>query len=209
MNLTGASQAAVLTAILAFGGVLITLIVGTIANFQLAKRRNEFERELAQQRFNLDSQLAVQKLEDERAARNELRAENARLRHIEFQRQTLLHLQEAMLALVRTTLQIHFRDTKHAGEVGQWSKPLVPDAISDENRTLFAKTTLLVSRVRDTKLRRTGSNIKSLCTGLITATSQEQAEKARDELTFAFHDFNDQLAAIIRHLDDEDTSLSV
>lgn len=197
------TQPSVMAAVVAFAGVLITVIVGTVANFRLAKRRNVFERELAQKRFELDGQLAMQKLEDERAARVAARADSARVRHIDFQRATLLELQEAMLALLRAASQIQLRDMLHSREAGAWTKPLVADDISEENRRLNARTALLISRVHSEHVREVVGDLKNLCHRLVGADSEEGSRSALDDASILFDSFNRDVGKIIRHLDDE------
>lgn len=193
-------QPAVLAALAAFTGVLITVIVGTVANFKLAKRRNEFERGLAQKRYDLDKELAEQKLNDERAARAATREENARFKHAEFQRTTLLELQEATHALLRVSSQIQLHDIQRSRDAGEWTKEAAPEEVSNEGRRLQAKTHLLASRAYDGAIRSKIIQIKRFCTGLTTARTEKESREALDNATIIFQSFNDEVGETLRNM---------
>lgn len=198
------SQPAVLAAIATLAGVLLTVIANTFGNFRLAKQRNEFEKALAERRFQTDKELAIQKLDDERRARADITRETAKQKRIEFQRSTLLDLQESMNNLVRNGSQIQLNDMKNSRDAGKWVKIGAPSEISDEGRRLQAKTHMLISRVHDGDIRDKALRIKSYITGITMANDEEQSREALREASVLSNLLNQDVGETLRHLDAEE-----
>lgn len=171
------NQPILLAAIITFCGVLLTVIIGTFANFRLAQKRNEFEQSLA-----------AKKLADEISARTEARIINAKIRRIDFQRATLIELQECMLELLRTA-----NSRLQSGNDEN-------DMMKNKSRDLNARTALLLSRIDDDEISLEAQAIKSKANG-VGATSDEDRQKALDEGTFAMVPFLNRIGARIKELD--------
>jgi hypothetical protein len=87
------------------------------------------------------------KLEDNK--NRALRMETAR----EFQRKTLIELQEATLSLMRLVTKAHLHDRKAFSGGAPWRSILLPEALSNEISDAFRLVTLLTQRVSDEPLR--------------------------------------------------------
>lgn len=87
------------------------------------------------------------KLEDDR--NKALRMETAR----EFQRKTLIELQEATLSLTRLVTKAHLHDRKAFSGGAHWRDVLLPEALSNDISDAFRLVTLLTQRVSDEPLR--------------------------------------------------------
>jgi hypothetical protein len=87
------------------------------------------------------------KLEDSKS--KAMRAEVAR----EFQRKTLLELQEATLMLTRLVTKAHLHDRKALSAGEQWRSVRLPDELSNEVSDAFRQVTLLTQRVSNETLR--------------------------------------------------------
>lgn len=198
------SQPAVFAAIATLAGVLLTVIVNTLGNFRLAKQRNNFEKDLALQKFQSDKDLATQKLNDERQARIDIRRETAKHKRVEFQRATLLDLQESLHSLLRTGNQIRLRDAKKAKEAGKWVKSGAPSEIDDEARRLQAKTHMLMSRVHDGDIRDKCSRLKNHISVTTLATSEEISADEFMAASILFNSLSQEIGEILRHLDAEE-----
>lgn len=179
--LTVLNSPIVAAAIVTFSGVLITVIIGTTANFLLAKKRAKFE-----------EGLAFQKLADEKLARAEARAISARLRRIDFQRATLVELQECMLVLVR-----------HAGMQIRGG-----DAVADHDeivRSHNGRSALLISRMENRALAEAADTIKREINGGLTAT-QEERTRNHDKAALQMVRFLKDVGEEIRRLDDDEAN---
>src|ERR1700680_2831546 len=89
----------------------------------------------------------------EREAREEARRDKLFERRVEFQRATLLDLQEAVMNLVRTASQMHVQDIKAHNETGIWQRQLFGEELSEAARLAHARVALLSVRVRDEAVR--------------------------------------------------------
>ncbi len=130
-----------LAALVTFTGVLITAVVGTVANFRLANRRNTFEQDLAREKMEQEKSLAIDKLKDEAQSREAAMKSNLRLRQIEFQRAAIVELQECLIELIRL----------NHGRIPDDDEALESHLrlVADKN----ARITLLRSRIMDDELR--------------------------------------------------------
>lgn len=165
-----------IAAVLTFTGVLLTVVIGTIANFRLAKARSEFDRELA-----------TQKLEDERQARAEARSTNLRLRRIDFQRAALVELQECMLTLMR---HANFAFTAEATDANN------TEALRANN----AKSALLISRIENRKLAEEAGELKRVINGKASTTENERRNEL-NEASLGMVEFLKDVGEEIRRLD--------
>ncbi|MGC5796580.1 hypothetical protein [Sphingomonas sp. NFX23] len=196
------SQPATIAAIIALVGVLLTVIVSAITNAKLAKRRSIFEQGLAAERHKLDRDLASEKFMDEREARAEMRREAAAARRVEFQRVTLLELQEAMHALVRDTCDAQLDDVRISRDAGEWTQGKHHNDFSEMVRKGQGRTQLLKTRVLDDEIRELVRTIKRSCSASLASESEKASLTSLDEATRAMVDLNERIGQTLRKLDD-------
>ncbi len=91
-----------------------------------------------------------------------------------FQRQTILELQVELLEYIRTCSQIHRHDRVHFEKTEHWGS-LIPDELSELNRSLSAKVSILIQRISDDDLRDNLMSLKGNCTKFLLAKDQYEA----------------------------------
>ena len=89
----------------------------------------------------------------ETQARREERLAAKEDRRDQYQRETLLALQEALAALIRTTATAYLQDKLAYRESGAWHKNYLPDDLAEELREAQSRTALLTERILDDQVR--------------------------------------------------------
>jgi hypothetical protein len=186
--------------------VLVTVVVGTFANFRLARIRNRFDQELAASKFEFDKEIATQKLDDERSARKEAKNLQIRLNHLKFQRETLLDLQQSTHSLLLNAGLIHRAKSKMAPDNGILKGLSADPDISERCRAEFARTALLISRVANEKIRTEIQSIKDFASAMLAAPTVKEGDDQYDLATIAMQKSLDEVGRIIRQLDQDEAS---
>lgn len=199
------NQPILIAAIITFTGVLLTVVVGTAANFRLARRRNAFEQELAKQRFEYEKQLSAVKVEDDARARNEARLSASRLRHIDFERTTLLNVQEAMHSLMRHAVAIRDAKKQHFEIHGNLDAYKPDEVLWEESRQDFARATILISRISNDRIRAVVEEVKDAA-GRIKARNVPwgEVEESYAETVKKGRDMIYAIGECVRQLDREE-----
>lgn len=140
----------------------------------------------------------------EREARQEQRQDAFRLRRIEFQRASLLELQEAIQQLARFTGQSNHEYVMAYRTSGTWRKqPLTEEA---DQGFLRAQTSvgLLRVRIRDQEVRQLAEQFSKVCVDVVVSTSETAADHALRQITNAITELHERIGAILRNLDDDE-----
>jgi hypothetical protein len=101
-----------------------------------------------------------------------------------FQRDTLLELQDALLALMRNTAQLHNHHVQVYRTTDRYSRDPDPDGLSEDNRLAIAGVNRLAQRVLDDELRAHVKAVRDLCAEVTrpaqmqTGTEADIAERA-------------------------------
>jgi hypothetical protein len=104
-------------------GSAITVVIGAIENRRTLKR--------------------------DREAREDSRRDQLLEHRNEFQRDTLVQLQEALFELGRTTGSMHHIGMMNYTKSGEWQNRVWPAELDEKDRQLHSRTAMLVVRVRD------------------------------------------------------------
>ena len=195
------NQPILLAAIITFSGVLITVIVGTIVNFQLAKRRNEFEKNLNTQRFENEKHIAEQKLADEKEARVDTRSRELDLRRIDFQRQNLLSLQEAVHGLINITNTIFNIASRNIDDDESWADAIRGTKKSSEMSMHYNRVALYEFRSASDEVREQSKKIRTECSLVRKADTEEAARKENSSVKAKYVPFLRLTGQLIRELD--------
>jgi hypothetical protein len=126
------------------------------------------------------------------------RAEARRDARDEFQRQTLLDLQEAAARMGRAIGRAHHHDTMAFRQSGEWGKTLYGDDLSEEMVACTIQLRLLAERIRDDDLRPLVygfSNRANLVTG---AKSEKIAQERMDDCMASMVKLQDHLGTVLR-----------
>lgn len=143
----------------------------------------------------------------ELASRAEQRNDQLRLRRAEFQRTTLLELQDAALKLARAAGAANYHDIMSLRRTGKWQSELLPEQLSEELRLAQAATGTLAVRVRDEKVRQLIPDLKDQTVASALAGDETAARVALTNMTFIHTALNERIGELLRKLDDaEDES---
>jgi hypothetical protein len=144
----------------------------------------------------------------ERAAREHEQRRAAQLRRIEFQRETLLNLQDLISAQARTCGKMHVHDIHNRGAPGGWaSVPLDPE-ISEQFRHHQSELARLCVRVRDNALREKAKEFSAACTQIVLARSALDGQRSFHGAVDVSIELNEQVGQQLRTLDDEEDVLN-
>lgn len=136
-------------------------------------------------------------LQDRRSSARERRA-----RIHDFQRQTLIDLQDAMADLARACGEAHHEEFLAFKRSGRWGEFAGSNAISDRDYAARRKMLILCERVIDEQLRDLIGqfNAAAVRTGIPPTTSQAEADKTMLDLAAAFERANHRLGQVLRDL---------
>lgn len=137
----------------------------------------------------------------EKEARIETRRDAQLLRKAEFQRETILELQEQIARLARATGKLHHADIMDFRKTGVWGKGQFPD---DANKNAFEATTqisVLRVRIDDEGIRETARKFTGACAVVALARSEDEAETQLMFVTGMVEGLNDQIGDVLRNLE--------
>lgn len=96
-------------------------------------------------------------------ARADERRDRQRTRREEFQRETLLALQDAAMRLARCTGAANHQDVMAFRKTGKWQKQQLEEPLNSDFRVAQAELTLLATRVNDASTRDMVDAFQSVC----------------------------------------------
>lgn len=135
----------------------------------------------------------------EAAARSEVVTEERARRRDEFQRATLLDLQDAAMRLARTVGAMYGVELRGYRQTGKWGAT-VGDELSEENRVGNQQTTLLTVRVLDDEVRALMREYKNATSTCALAGSKEEADAALALAIQTFDRMNERIGVLLRQL---------
>jgi len=135
----------------------------------------------------------------EREARAQARKEAAEDRRAEFQRQTLLDLQEALQALGRTSGEAWAARMHNYGETGTWGSPFGNELLLRQQEA-FTRVHVLQTRVLDERLRDLVEQVKVGHQTLELAQSKSAAGEALNAFSISADEANRRAGDLIRAL---------
>lgn len=143
-------------------------------------------------------------LKREREARYEARGEQMKQRRTEFQRQTLLDLQDSLAKLVRATGQGHHLDDMASRASGQWQKQLWGDDLDERYRLAQVQTSLLGVRVANEDVRNDIEELKAASSKTALSPSKASADAELERMARAYERVNRRIGDLLRGLDSDD-----
>lgn len=151
--------------------------------------------------------LTTESFRDARQRRREIEAREAdRVRevdslHQQFQRETLLELQQAMADMARATGAIHHQDVvayRNAGGTNPFTRQQVPGDLNQRSFEAMQKTMLLMARVDHEGLRANIKSLRELVTKVLLAQSESEANGLMVEAMDLQVRINDQIGELLR-----------
>jgi hypothetical protein len=118
--------------------------------------------------------------DDDRARREAERADARQVLREQFQRETLLQLQEAVQQVARSAGHMHHFDVVASRSTGQWGKNLYPEDVSDHDLEVTVRLLILTARVQDDQLRALLEEFRSLNSSYVAAKSEQAAQRVMD-----------------------------
>lgn len=143
----------------------------------------------------------------EREARQEQRRDAARIRQIDFQRGTLLELQDFCQQLARHTGRIHFEDSMAYRETGRWGASSVSTEANEGTGACQAGISKLRGRVRNDVIRQLVHNFSSACAAVVTADAKSRSDAVFDQMGKLLDELNQAIGSVLRTLDDDEDSV--
>jgi|SRR5271170_4786890 len=183
--MAAAASSSLIPAIIAFASGIIIALIGFVSAVLIESIRNK----------------SVHKRE--RDARDAVRRDALLERRNEFQRQTLLALQDSAMKLMQTTTALHHADLMSYHEEGKWPTKPYPADTERENMLANAQTALLGVRVYDDVVRERLQQLKDKCTfGTLPFSDEALSRAAMREAGIIFVQLNKRIGEVLRSLDD-------
>jgi hypothetical protein len=137
--------------------------------------------------------------EDERAAVKAAQDEAEERRRRDFQRETLLELQEVLHDLARAYGAEHHMDLMHFRTTGSWTpRPMPSEELNERSFEAHRRCFILVARIDDDLLRGFVREMKDGGYGVLSATSEEQSREALARSSDAFELANQRIGDLLR-----------
>lgn len=149
----------------------------------------------------------TRQLTREREARREQRREAISLRRVEFQRATLLELQERLLDLGRMVTRAQIEDFRAFKASGNWHSGLLSEEVNEGVRVAQASVTRLLERVRDNQVRSLASSFSENCVSVTIAPSRADSDRCYHNMLRTSGELNARLGVVLRSLDDDEDDI--
>jgi hypothetical protein len=149
---------------------------------------------------------------DKRASKREREAREATRRaalfdrRANFQRETLLNLQDWVAKLARATGRMNFLDSMEYRKTGKWGGQRFPENLSDDAQQANVSVMLLTSRVRDDDIRELAETFRSEANQVALCRTAEAAKDALDKMGAVLTSLYKRTGEVLRKLDDDEAS---
>ena len=131
-------------------------------------------------------------------AAQEARREARQDQRDDFQRQTLLELQEAIGRFTRAVGSIHNDDLTAHHTTREWSRTRFSGDSNDDFLGALSRLQLLTERARDDELRRLVTGFQNRGVLVTTSASRDEATKRMDDWMERLGDVQDRLGTVLR-----------
>ena len=140
----------------------------------------------------------------EREARQAARRMQLFERRSNFQRETLLNLQDAVTQLARAAGRMHHMDEMEYRKTGQWGGHLLPEDLDVISHEAMVKTLMFMVRVSDDRIREMMSTFRHHAAHVGICRTQRESQQAFDGMSAALGPLHERIGMILRKLDDEE-----
>ncbi|MEA1651056.1 hypothetical protein UAJ10_18780 [Nitrospirillum sp. BR 11164] len=169
---------------------IVTLIIGTFLKYFLdilnEKRTSRREKEI----------------------RKEQRLDTMNLRRSEFQRATLLQLQDATHSVTRNTIRSHIFYIDKYKTTGRWQEDNVPSDIDEGFRKAQQEVFIYTSRVRDDEIRHFASSLTELASKAVSSRTPNEGSSTIKEIYNISQTLNEKIGLALRNLEQEEDSIA-
>ena len=122
------------------------------------------------------------------------RAERAK----EFQRETLLTLQEAIHDALRLSARAHMEDFEQFKKTGDWNRGLLSDEVSEGLRLARRRVAILIERVADESLRSDVKSLMRVSAEGVLARSKQDAEMNQQAVSVLMTPLLEKIGSVLR-----------
>ncbi|MET4675887.1 MULTISPECIES: hypothetical protein [unclassified Luteibacter] len=143
--------------------------------------------------------LEGQKAKREIQARLESNAETRRARAVDFQRETLLDLQEALQGMARATGRTNFEDIMNYRATKKWQSTRLSEDASAKFQEFAVKVTRLRVRVEDDETRNMTAEFSNRCTSVSRASDENDSDLKLAEAIQVFSKLNERIGDLLRY----------
>ena len=116
----------------------------------------------------------------------------------EFQRETLLELQEAIHDTLRLCSRAHFEDVENFRRTGEWGREKLSEEVNEGIRLSRRRVAILVERISDDSLRSDVKSLMQLSTQEALSRSEREAEIAQQRLFSQVGPVLENLGTVLR-----------
>jgi hypothetical protein len=145
----------------------------------------------------------------EREARDAARRAQLFERRVAFQRETLLNLQDAVVRYTRVAGKMHHLDRMEQRRTGNWGRYLLPDDLNNEAFQANVSIMVLISRVRDNRVRELAETFREHASRVGISDTEEAGRNALDIVTEVLDPLHKRIGEVLRKLDEDDDTQSV
>lgn len=131
----------------------------------------------------------------QREKSREARAERAS----EFQRQTLLDLQDAIHEALRLVHQAYFEDLAAHHQTKEWGMNMLSDEVNEGVRLALRRVSILVERVADDELRSMVKKLMSGVTQVLLSHNQQESRLYIEKMSVDTGQVLERVGAALRH----------
>ncbi len=136
----------------------------------------------------------------DRASKDEERREVMRAARAEFQKSTLLDLQEECQKLARATGRINHEDVMAYRRTSTWQRELLSEEANARSREAFAAILKFRVRVEDEEIRRHTQEFTVACTGVVRANSEAASNKEMAKAMRNYETLYERVGEVLRGL---------
>ncbi len=144
-------------------------------------------------------------LERERETRSALRQDAIAERRTQFQRQTLLDLQPALMDLARHASKMHLHDLTGYRTTGAFHLQAYPDDANQGFGLAAALTSMLAVRANDAEVRVLTAAFKSAASDISGARNPDDSIASFVKMSRSFESLQERIGVVLRALDEDDT----
>ncbi|HDR8984381.1 hypothetical protein [Burkholderia vietnamiensis] len=147
-----------------------------------------------------DGRLRKRELE----ARREQRRDAIRISRADFQRATLLELQEACQQLARATGRMAHEDLVAFRTTGKWHMHRLSEETDQSSLKGFTSVSKLRVRVRDEEIRDLANTFSLKCIAVGSANTEEASDRELTRMGIVLDQLQEKIGAALRSVDDEE-----
>lgn len=125
-------------------------------------------------------------------------------RRTNFQRETLLNLQDAVVKLARATGRIHHLDSTEHRKTGKWGGQLFPDDLSESALQATANMMVLSPRVRDDRIRELATTFRNEAARVGICRGMQEATEAVSKMGASLQPLHEGIGEVLRKLDEDE-----